>query len=303
MISISCNDNNFSRVYKEEFSTKISYIIEKFVKENKIFDTKIIITDNFTEEIISFQKKYNLPIGHTNNGISQVGARVEKIMINDKSQYYIFVNIGALKFENDIISKFIILHELSHIVYYNQIKDKFVQWVRFNTIGSRSNIDCKVNLIIQNFWEEYFANRKAIEYITNNGDIIELMKIYGGQLLELIKEFDSQLINIGNSNKENNKNIEKEEFIRTLFLYYAYISAMRKFNDDISAIYDYVRKKLIIFDSILNEFDRKFNNMYEEYPNVTNLNFDKIKESYLNILNKYNALPKEESILDWDVLQ
>ncbi|CAH2464307.1 MULTISPECIES: hypothetical protein [Bacillus cereus group] len=172
-MEIVLNTKIFTEEQKVGLKPQIKQLVTDLSRDLDISSLQqFIVPDNFTEEVISFQEKYNKEEkGHTKNGNEEAMAKV--MYYRDKEEYcqVIFFHealLAPLVSHDERLAKqsvFYILHELGHVhdeaqkrqIYSEELREGVGRHILDFTLTRHSDI----------VWSEYFANRTASTQITS----------------------------------------------------------------------------------------------------------------------------------------
>lgn len=171
-MEIFLNTKIFTEEQKVGLKPQIEQLVTDLSRDLDISSLQqFIVPANFTEEVISFQEKYNKEEkGHTKNGNEEAMAKV--MYYRDKEEYcqVIFLHealLATLVSPDERLAKqslFYIRHELGHVydeaqkrqIYSEELREGVGLHILDFTLTRHSDI----------VWSEYFANRTAATEIT-----------------------------------------------------------------------------------------------------------------------------------------
>lgn len=257
----------------------------------------IVITDNFTRDIIKFQETYGLKErGHTD---SEDGVAVAKVLSHRKDGEYkqtIFISetIYNELINTDSSEDWIqyIQHELAHI-HDNFIKESIYSFEKRQGVGFHI-LDHILNNHADSIWSEYIANRLSSPTMKEEHIIRSL-----DHMLQLIDSVQNQI-------KELKEQYKLEEDIRHLFIRTQQITDLlfrvtanvygflHSLEDQRWADGLYHNLDESYYKEVFKTFDEPLRLLYSKYPNWNDIDeLEIVHEVILKCWNNLGIYPKK----------
>lgn len=265
-VDINVTESNFTDEVKEKAKNILIEYANRFIKDKELsVSIKIIIPDDFSEELTDFQRENNLPIEHTNNSYAVASAKTLKLKRKNKTDYVIFFNKGM--FYMIVLGKgFGILHlyhELSHIYYNEIIKNKYKEEIKSFELSN--NLIVNSNIFSYVIWEEYFVSRELIPYLF--GDVDCYMEILTSHYENMSKDLEEEI-------------------------------AKYRYHADIDVLFNSAKEKVTLLATYMSYSLGMIAGLMANYEDVSKEEFDnKIKERTPKLFDIWNALWSGYNIL------
>lgn len=297
--SVEVNIKELDNEVINNIDVLIHKLLLRFIEENKIKTLyKIIFTDDWDDEITSFQKNNDLPIEYTDSEYGSACAKTMRVKIGESVKNVIFFRKEILLsiINNEGYGILLLFHELSHVYYYEIIGDKLNQ-LKKGYNESESLIESTKNFGL-NMWEEYFVSRYLCSYMFGNTDCF--VDVLVEQYKKIEEDIKNEIDKYRYKNDINELYSLAKQQCTLLSTYSAYSCGMIKaYDNDENELYEktcsLISRETKLLD-IWVQMYAIYDEIYADFPKLQNIDtkLNELVKLYINIYNIFGIYPEQQ---------